>query len=114
MVRKSKQRSTFHVVSFKLSDEDYKKVEKILEIAKARGLKLNKAFVFAMSSYFGLNEGSEGEKEEDPKVEPKKEQKNEKSTSTFEQNLASPKKEIEKLPSFFEGNPWISILMNRK
>jgi hypothetical protein len=106
MVRKSKQRSTFHVVSFKLSDEDYKKVEKVLEIAKARGLKLNKAFVFAMTKYF--------EQEEDPKVEQRKEQILEKSTSTFEQNLASPKKEIEKLPSFFEGNPWISILMNRK
>jgi len=106
MVRKSKQRSTFHVVSFKLSDEDYKKVEKVLEIAKARGLKLNKVLVFAMTKYF--------EQEEDPKVEPKKEQSLEKSTSTFEQNLASPKKEIERLPSFFEGNPWISILMNRK
>jgi hypothetical protein len=110
MVRKSKQRSTFHVVSFKLSDEDYKKVEKVLEIAKARGLKLNKVLVFAMTKYF--------EQEEDPKVEQRKEQSLGKSTSTFEQNLAfhevETKKEIEKLPSFFQGNPWISILMNRK
>ena len=110
MVRKGKQRSTFYVVSFKLSEQDYRKIEQIKKICRDKGLKFNKTFVLAMTQYFNMKDCPQ----EEQKVEPKKEQILEKSTSTFEQNLASPKKEIEKLPSFFEGNPWISILMNRK
>jgi hypothetical protein len=114
MVSKGKKKSTYHVVSFKLNDEDYKKVEKAIERAKSKGLKLNKAFVFAMAQYFGINDCSEQEQE----FEQKKEQKNEKSTIPFMQKSgfheSENKLEIEKLPSYFENNPWISILATRK
>jgi hypothetical protein len=105
-----------------LNDEDYKKVEKAIERAKSKGLKLNKAFVFAMTQYFGINDCSEQEQE----FEQKKEQKNEKSTSTFMQNISFhenenlkkvenlPKDLSSDLPSFFHANPWISILSERK
>jgi hypothetical protein len=123
MVRKGKQRSTFYVVSFKLNEKDYKKIEQIKKIAKAKGLKLNKVLVFAMSSYFGLKDCPQ---EEDKEFEQRKEQKNEKSTSTFEQNISFhenenlkkvenlPKDLSPDLPSFFHANPWISILSERK
>jgi hypothetical protein len=118
MVRKRKQRSTFHVVSFKLNDEDFRKVEQTLQIAKARGLKLNKAFVFAMCQYFNVQDCSEVEKEGEQKVEPKKEQSLEKRYSTFEQNSvvhkAENKEKVENLPSYFQNNPWLTILAMRK
>jgi len=122
MVRKGKQRSTFYVVSFKLNEKDFKKIEQIKKICREKGLKFNKVFVFAMTKYFDL----EDYKEEDPKVEQRKEQSLEKSTSTIEPNLAFHEnenlKKIENLlneqspdlPSFFQGNPWISILAQRK
>ena len=122
MVRKRKQRSTFHVVSFKLNEQDYRKVEQTLQIARARGLKLNKAFVFAMCQYFNVQDCSE----EVQKEEPKKEVKNEIRPSTFSLNSVVPENETKEkienlpkvqssdLPSYFKGNPWISILAQRK
>jgi hypothetical protein len=121
-LNKRKTKVNYKVVAFKVSLEDYKKLEQIKEIAKAKGLKLNKVLVFAMSSYFGLNEGSEQEQREEKKVEQKKEQKNEKSTTTFEQNLAVHEYKSknfdrvlsQNLPSFFHENPWLTILSERK